>query len=61
VHSSHLDDPEYWRKRAQEMRELAASVGLVDAQAELLAAASDYDHLAERAEDRSKNAPWPPR
>jgi hypothetical protein len=54
VSSSHLDDPEHWRKRAREVRDLAAQVGLRSAKERLLDAAAGYDRLAERAEERSK-------
>ena len=56
-----LDDPEYCRKRAREMRDLAAQIGFVDAKDQLLEMAEDYDRLAKTAEEQSKNAPRPPR
>jgi len=45
-----IDNPEYCRKRAQEMRELAIQISFVDAKSQLLELAEDYDRLAERAE-----------
>jgi len=45
-----IDDPEYCRKRAQEMRELAAEIGFADAKSQLLEMAQSYDRLAERAD-----------
>jgi hypothetical protein len=55
VLASHLDNPGYWRKRAQELRELASQVTLAEARRQLLEAAQEYERLAERAEERSKD------
>ena len=49
--SSRLDDPEYWRRRAAEMRKIAEEMThLPRAQASLLETASEYDRRAARAE-----------
>jgi hypothetical protein len=47
---SHMDDPEYWRNRAKEMRHLAVQVSHLDHKKEILKIAEDSDRLAERAE-----------
>ena len=57
----YLDDPEYWRKRAQELRDLAVKMGLDEARQQLLDIAADYERLANAAEERERNAPRPPR
>jgi hypothetical protein len=58
---SQLDDPEYWRKRAQELRDLAIKMGLDEARQQLLDIAADYERLANAAEERERNAQRPPR
>lgn len=46
-----LDDPEYWRGRAAEMRRIADQMELLPrARASLLETARDYDRRAARAE-----------
>ena len=54
---SHLDDPEYWRKRAQELRDLAVKMGLDEARQQLLDIAADYERLANAAEERESKNP----
>ena len=44
-----LDDPEYWRKRAQEIRALAERVSSFEARGHILKMVEDYELLAERA------------
>jgi hypothetical protein len=51
VHLFIFDDPNYWRNRAEEMRILAASVTSPETRVILLRVATDYDLLAERAEE----------
>jgi hypothetical protein len=49
-----FDDPERWRRRAAEMRKVAAGMAhLPNAQASLLRTAEEYDRLADRAEKRA--------
>jgi hypothetical protein len=48
-----IDDPAHCRRRAQEIRVLAAQVSLATAKAQLLEMARDYDALAKRAEKQS--------
>jgi hypothetical protein len=45
--------PAHSRRRAQEIRVLAAHVSLATAKAQLLELARDYDALAKRAEEQS--------
>ena len=51
--SSHINDPEHWRQRAQDMRKLAQDVNDSAAKQTMLRIAADYDRLAERASLRS--------
>jgi hypothetical protein len=53
ANASSIDDPPYWRDRAQEMQRVAA--GLPDGQDKqaILCIAKDYDRLAERAEQQA--------
>jgi hypothetical protein len=53
--SSHLNDPGYWRNRADELRAIAENVKDPTAKATLLGCAQDYDLLAERAEERLRS------
>ncbi len=50
---SHINDPEHWRQRAQDMRKLAQDVNDGAAKQTMLRIAADYDRLAERASLRS--------
>jgi hypothetical protein len=50
---SHLDDPGYWRKRANELRALAEQLSNFQARREILQMVEDYDRLAARAEQRA--------
>jgi hypothetical protein len=50
-----LNDPEHWRKQADEMRRLAAT-SRDDVRAGLLRVALEYDALADRAEQRLQQA-----
>jgi hypothetical protein len=48
-----VDDPEHWRDRATEMRDLLDAITDLDMKSKVLRLADDYDTLAERAEDRA--------
>ena len=55
---SPLYDAQHWRKRADEMREIANSLGpLEGAKRAILQIAEEYDRLAERAADRMNRKP----
>ena len=50
-----INDPEYWRKRGQEMRTLAAGFTHPQSKRTMLQIAKDYDRLAERAEQSRRD------
>jgi len=49
-----INDPEHWRQRAQEMRDLAAEIKDPLFKQTMLRIAEDYDRLATRAEERAR-------
>jgi hypothetical protein len=49
-----LNDPAHWRDRAAEMRALAGEMKDGQSRSIMLNLASDYDKLADRAEERAK-------
>jgi hypothetical protein len=53
--SNILDDPQHWRARAEEMRQLANPVSDITAKETILRIAHDYTQLARYAEGRLKN------
>jgi hypothetical protein len=53
---SPYDDPEYWRKGAQAMRDLAAQISDAELKKQALEAADEFDRHANRAKERSKLA-----
>ena len=48
-----LNDPEYWRSRAEEARAVAVQMTDPHTRAIMLSIAQDYEKLAERAEQRA--------
>jgi hypothetical protein len=57
-----INDPKHWRARATEMRALAEQMKDIESRSIMLKLASDYDRLADRAEERAKvsvSAPSP--
>jgi hypothetical protein len=48
----HLDDPAHWRKRASEMRALAADTRDAESKQIILKLAADFEDLAAHAEAR---------
>ncbi len=51
--ASFINNPEHWRKRAEEMRVLAEQMADEQSRITMLRIASDYERLATRAEQRS--------
>ena len=54
VPASLINDPEHWRKRADEARSLADDMKDEISKQMTLQIADDYEHLAKRAEQRAK-------
>jgi molecular chaperone GrpE (heat shock protein) len=54
-----INNPEHWRKRAEEMRLLANQMKDEDSKQAVLRIAAEYDHLAQRAEQRTHGLPPP--
>jgi hypothetical protein len=50
---SHINDPKYWRYRAEEARAMAEGLTNPEAKHLMLKVAADYERLAKRAEERS--------
>jgi hypothetical protein len=49
AYQSHLDDPEYWRDRAEQLRALADGISNQKAREAILRIAADCELLAHRA------------
>jgi hypothetical protein len=54
VPTSIANDPEHWRKRAEDMRTLANEIKDPLSKQTMLKIAEDYDRLAKRAEARAR-------
>jgi hypothetical protein len=54
--SALLNDPDHWRKRANEARASAEQVADPEAKMTMLSIANDYDKLAKRAAERLLNS-----
>jgi hypothetical protein len=54
---SPYDDPEYWRKGAQAMRDLAAQIADQELKKQALQVADEFDRHASKARERSKRLP----
>jgi hypothetical protein len=55
AYQSHLDDPEYWRDRAEQLHVLADGVSNQRAREAILRIAADCELLAHRAQERRKH------
>jgi len=53
AYQSHLDDPEYWRDRAAQVRALADQVSSHKAKEAILQIAAEYELIADKAHDRA--------
>jgi hypothetical protein len=53
MQSELVNDPNYWRRRAEEMRAFAKELKDTESTGAALRAADDYDKLAEKAERRA--------
>jgi hypothetical protein len=51
-----INDPEHWRKRAEEARAVADDITDPDSRRMMLGIADDYEKLAKRAEQRLRDA-----
>ena len=51
------NDPDYWRKRAEEARAIAVQMVNAHTKATMLAIAQDYEKLAKRAEQQIGDKP----
>jgi hypothetical protein len=54
--ASFIDDPVHWRRRAEEARTIADQMSDSPSKDAMLRIAKDYEHLAERAEERAKGS-----
>ncbi len=57
VRPSIANDPEHWRKRAEDMRTLANEIKDPLSKETMLRIADDYERLAKRAKDRATLLP----
>jgi response regulator of citrate/malate metabolism len=53
AYQAHLDDPEYWRDRAEQLRTLANGISNQTAREAILRIAADCELLAHRAQERA--------
>jgi hypothetical protein len=51
----YIDDPKYWRERAEEARSIAKLLNDQEAKRQLLAIASRYERLADHIKQRPKS------
>src|SRR5262249_277805 len=54
VPASFINDPQYWRKRADEAHSLADATKDEISKRKMVQMADDYEHLAKRAKQRAK-------
>jgi hypothetical protein len=57
VRPSIANDPEHWRKRAEDMRMLAKEIKDPLSKETMLRIADDYERLAKRAKERATRPP----
>ena len=54
--TSFINDPAHWRQRAEEARTIAEQMSDLNSKDAMLRIATDYERLAERAEQRGKGS-----
>jgi hypothetical protein len=54
AYQSHLDDPAYWRDRAEQVRALADGIINQRARDSILAIAAEYELIANGAQERAR-------
>jgi hypothetical protein len=54
----YINDPKYWRERAEEARSIAKLLNDQDAKRQLLAIAARYDRLADHIKQRPNTRAW---
>jgi hypothetical protein len=57
VDPSYVDEPDHWRKRAEEARNMAEKIDGSQAKDEMLQIAEHYERLAKRAQARAMGRP----
>jgi len=57
--ASFINNPAHWRQRAEEARTIAEQMNDSQSKDAMLRIAKDYEHLAERAEERAKGSGQP--
>jgi hypothetical protein len=57
VPNSFINNPAHWRQRAEEARAIADSLTDPQSKEAMLRIVNDYEHLAERAEQRARGSP----
>ena len=54
--TNEVDDPEFWRFRAEKIRSIANDVKVVEAKAIMTRIAEDYEHIADLVEQRLRGS-----
>ena len=54
--TNEVDDPEFWRFRAEEVRSIAEHMKMVEAKAFMALIAANYEHIADLVEQRLRGS-----